>query len=406
MEKIYLGELPESKIRISDIIIALSTSLDLKKRKILSHSLRVAYISLKLAQKIKISQKRINKIVLAALLHDIGFVNTNLNLESKNIFSLPLDIIKNHCQLGSNLIENVKCFPEISDIIYTHHNKWSGNNFNNINGKNIPLGGRIIHIADRLEVSIDKNKYILSQKNEILKKFKFYSASLFDPNLIDILIDLGEKEYFWLDLETGKSIDILEHWGKTTNKVVSINDLEQIASVFAEIIDMKSPFTSSHSAGVATIASMISHEIGYSKKEQQVLRISGLLHDLGKQIIPSSILEKKGKLTNYEIEVIAQHSYYTYYLLDQVRGLGSIPNWAAYHHERLDGSGYPFHLNAKNLSQGSRIIAISDMFQALTEERPYRKALSIEEALNILKELGNKNKLDINIINFLKSIML
>jgi HD-GYP domain-containing protein (c-di-GMP phosphodiesterase class II) len=146
---------------------------------------------------------------------------------------------------------------------------------------------------------------------------------------------------------------------------------------------------------------MIASLFGLTELETESMKVAGNLHDLGKMAIPNSILEKNGKLTDEEFAVIRQHTYVTYIVLSSIGGIQQIAEWAAFHHERLDGSGYPFHLTSKQLGIGSRIVSIADIFTALAEERPYRHGMNKNDAMSILKDLGNKSLLDINIIKLL-----
>lgn len=295
--------------------------------------------------------------------------------------------------------------PELDDIIYYHHHDWSVNNFdeNQIKGAELPLASRVIRLADRIEASINPDICLLMQSDEIIRDIKSKSGSWFDPKLVEIFIKLAQKESFWLNLKSKEYLHILENWGEKTKTNIDLYDLESLASTVAHLIDRISPFTSRHSSGVATIAAMITNEMGYGLQEQRSMRIAGLFHDLGKLTIPDNLIEKEGELTKKEYKVVKQHSYYSYQLLNKVEGLGSIPEWGAFHHERLDGTGYPFRLKAENLNIGSRIMAVSDVFQALTEDRPYRVAFSIAKALEIIQEMQENFKLDKKIISVLKS---
>lgn len=400
--KYNLGILPGEKIKLSDILVSFSTALDLGGKGYLAHSQRVAYISLNLARALGLDKTRVDRTVIAALLHDIGIKSSEIKLESRKMMP-EKKLLDNHCILGSNLLQNINCLSDIPEIVLSHHDKWVGENSSGLSGESIPLSSRIIFISDRVEVLLDKNKYILHQTDRIIEEIRKYSGYLFDPHIVRVFVSLARKESFWLALKVDRFIDILEEWGQDTRIIISMDDLEEIASLFANIIDMKSPFTTRHSVGVATIAAMITHTMDFSLKEQQALRIAGMLHDLGKLVIPESILQKNGSLTESEVRIVRQHSYYTYYILNKIKEIGSIPEWAAYHHERLDGSGYPFHLTGDLISMGSRIMAISDIFQALTENRPYREALSIDKAVNIIKEIVHNDSLDQDVFDVLVS---
>jgi len=236
-----------------------------------------------------------------------------------------------------------------------------------------------------------------------MSSIKSKSGTWFDPELVDVFFGVAQKESFWLNLKVKEYNHILEKWGQKTKTNIDLSDLESLASIVAHLIDRVSPFTSRHSSGVAAIASMITHELNYSIQEQRAIRIAGLFHDLGKLIVPKEILEKDAELTDDEYKIIKQHSYYTYKLLNKIQGLGNIPEWAAFHHERLDGTGYPFRIKGENLNIGSRIMAVSDVFQALTEDRPYRSAFSISKSLNIIDKMQQDSKLDAEVIKVLKN---
>ncbi|RCW60298.1 putative nucleotidyltransferase with HDIG domain [Halanaerobium sp. ST460_2HS_T2] len=398
-----LGDLPDSEMRLSELFITLSSALDMGSYKLLDHSQRVAYIALEIAKVLELGSEDINKLLLAALIHDIGIVDHENKERAQNLFQVELGLAESHCKLGAELTQKLTFIPELAEIIYYHHHKWDGKNFDQLKKNKIPLASRIIHLADRIEAYIDPDVFILNQVENIIRAVKSKSASWFDPELTRAFSIIAQKESFWLNLKVKEYKNILTKWGKKTKVSINLSNLESMASIVAHLIDRVSPFTSRHSSGVATIAAMITNELGYSLREQRAIRIAGLFHDLGKLIVPNKIIEKKEELTTSEFKVVKQHTFYTYQLLNKIKGLGSIPEWAAFHHERLDGTGYPFRIKGDGLNTGSRIMAVSDVFQALTEDRPYRPAFSISKALSIIDEMQQKAKLDGEIISVLKN---
>ena len=118
--------------------------------------------------------------------------------------------------------------------------------------------------------------------------------------------------------------------------------LGPIAEVFARIVDSASPWTAVHSAGVAATAVALAERLNFSPRELHLMRAAGYLHDLGKLSTPTQILDKPGKLTENEYAAVRAHTYHTYRILDTIGGMPQICEWAAFHHERLDGNGYPF----------------------------------------------------------------
>nr|WP_315904976.1 HD domain-containing phosphohydrolase [Vibrio fluvialis] len=134
------------------------------------------------------------------------------------------------------------------------------------------------------------------------------------------------------------------------------------------------------------------------------MKLPGLLHDLGKLNIPDDILDKPGPLDEYERAVMSRHSYETYEILRNIEGLGEVARWAAFHHEGINGVGYPFHPRERELSTEARIIAVADVFQALVQDRPYREGMSQDGVLTLLSGMVDAGKLDSGIVDLVNQI--
>ncbi len=128
-----------------------------------------------------------------------------------------------------------------------------------------------------------------------------------------------------------------------------------------------------------------------------IVGLAGALHDIGKMAVGNEILEKPDKLTDEEFDKMKNHVGYTYLILSQVDGFEDIRDWAALHHEKLNGKGYPFGKTADELNEQERIMACVDIYQALTEERPYKKGMSHEKTCDILDEMAEKGFVDADI---------
>ncbi|MDD3924980.1 MAG: HD domain-containing protein, partial [Erysipelotrichaceae bacterium] len=129
--------------------------------------------------------------------------------------------------------------------------------------------------------------------------------------------------------------------------------------------------------------------------------VAGFLHDLGKLAIKNSVLEKPEKLDSEEFNQMRSHTYYTYQLLDFLPGFDTIKIWASYHHEKLDGNGYPFHISGENLTLGSRIMAVADIFTAISENRPYRLGMEDNKVIKTMKSLVNNKAIDGYVVDLL-----
>ncbi len=183
-----------------------------------------------------------------------------------------------------------------------------------------------------------------------------------------------------------------------SKSLLTLSQLKQLSLIMAYIVDQKSPFTAQHSARVADLARYIADALGLSNEKCDKIEIAGLLHDLGKLNMPDNILEKPGPLSRLERSIMRQHSYETYEILRSIEGLDEIARWAAFHHEGLNGVGYPFHPTKQDLCIESRIIAVADVFQALVQDRPYREGMALNNVLEILDEFVGSEKLDPGIV--------
>jgi len=162
--------------------------------------------------------------------------------------------------------------------------------------------------------------------------------------------------------------------------------IDSICQAFAEVIDAKSPYTFNHSLGVANASVAIAEALALAPIMITTIRRAALLHDIGKLSVSNAILEKPGKLTDSEWEVMKMHPVYSRQILKSISGFENLAFIAAAHHERLDGKGYPEGLKANQLPLAARVIAVADVYQALTEKRPYREGLSLDVVMKMLHE--------------------
>ncbi len=165
--------------------------------------------------------------------------------------------------------------------------------------------------------------------------------------------------------------------------------LEQTVNALASAFEKRDPFTAGHEQRVTKLACVISEKMGLSEEEIEGIRISGLLHDIGKISIPIDILNKSGKLSKHEFNIIKEHPQAGYDILSDIEFSQPIAKIIFQHHERLNGSGYPHGLSGKDIIPAARILVVSDVVEAMASHRPYRASLGLARALNEI--LQNKN---------------
>lgn len=383
-------------VNLLNLILSLSDALDLASPELSQHQLRTAFIAWEISKVAGLTSANIDLLLIASLLHDIGA----LSLENKiAVHQGETRDSEPHCILGAQVIRPVPVLGRSAEIIRYHHTSWQ------VLGRSREpnhKASQILLLSDVLERSIDRNTYILHQNQTITSKINSLSDTFIDPEVVECFNSVAVREEFWLDLVSPRMYSILLHNGLSRSIDIDLEFLTPISELFRNIIDFRSRFTATHSCGVATTASTLARLLGFTETEVGVMGVAGNLHDLGKLVIPNSILEKPDKLIKDEIAIMRQHTYFTYMVLNTIGGILQISEWAAFHHEKLDGSGYPFHLRADKLSLGARIMAVADIYTALAEDRPYRKGMSRQETLSILGELSANKHLDVNVFRVLK----
>jgi HD-GYP domain-containing protein (c-di-GMP phosphodiesterase class II) len=391
-------------ICLNNLLSALSMALDLAQNRSYEHSRRTAYIALRLAQQMKLAYSTQVDIYFASLLHDIGMTG---KLSKYNIhdFHQKESLKKLHSDNGYEIAKKLPFGKRIEKYILYHHEHWDGTGVHHLKGKEIPLGAHIIHIADTFDIVYDRQSGTFTARELIMDFINKNKGKRLHPDLVEKLFRLSKTEKFWMDLQQNNIQHVLTDIEPIQITSLSIEDLERIAEAFAVLIDGKSPFTYLHSQGVATLSQDMAKIIGYDELKCRKIGIAGYLHDLGKLAIPNEILDKPGKLSNEEYLKIKAHPYYTKLILGQVEGCKDIASWAGNHHEKLDGSGYPECLDASTLHEEDQIIAIADIYKALTESRPYRDGLKKQEAFSIIAEMTKKQKISKKMLDCLEAIL-
>jgi HD-GYP domain-containing protein (c-di-GMP phosphodiesterase class II) len=388
--------LQKLNVKFNNFLLSLSDAMDMASPPIAAHQIRTAFIAWRIASAASLPKDKIEKIYLAALLHDIGALSLEAKQNLHMGYETDTDI---HCILGEALFESSPLLKPSAKIVRYHHIAWKDCK-ENIDSPGI-IESQILLLADEIERATLRKKFILHQMDNLNDKVVSISGSKVHSDIVDVFMQFSRYEDFWLDLSSPRLYSILLHNGPFRLKEIEQKEITSVASIFRHIVDFKSRFTSSHSTGVSECAVMLSRYFGLTDVEIDQMRIAGYFHDLGKLAVPNSILEKPGKLSKEEFEIIKQHTYFTYTVLSTIGGLNQIAEWAAFHHEKLNGSGYPFHITANKINIGARIMAVADIFTALIEDRPYRKGMERKQIEDILILEADKNSLDKNIVNIL-----
>ena len=391
-------------INLHEAIYSLSDALDLVGVTHIHHGKRVAYIAAEIAKQCGWLQGQMDELFQAAILHDSGVSKTSVHAR---LAQFEWENEQEHCNLGAALMESCDLLRPLSNLIRYHHTHWD-----QLQGLAIDYNEKIaancIYLADRIDISCliarGSSGNLLLTKDEVSARIIERRGSWFEPRLVDGFAKAASSEGFWFALEGEHVSGYVSRWIFDAETVeLDFQQLRNLVRVFSRIVDAKSAFTREHSEGVAALARYLGEMFELPERTCEMLELAGLLHDLGKLRVPDELLEKNGKLTQLEYADVQRHSFDTYNILKDIHGLEEVALWAGQHHERIDGSGYPYHRKKEEISFESRIIAVADVFQALAQTRPYRGPLPPLEILRILKDHAKSGKLDAEIVNRIES---
>ncbi|MBV8049252.1 MAG: HD domain-containing protein [Paludibacterium sp.] len=386
-------------VRLFDMIAALSTTLDLLDPQLGSHQKRTCLIAAQIGMTMSLPLADYQSLFIAAIFHDIGALALHDRLR---LLAFEDTEPHQHAQMGAQLLARFDTFQPYAPLLAFHHVPWAHGEGQTFEGQPVPMLSHLIHLADRIEVLAQGHANILAEVGDIRLRVQENSGAMFCPEQVNAFMQVSQIERFWLDLFSVNLDQILRALAPFNDIELDLQQLMRFAQFFALIIDSRSHFTTTHSAGVAICAETLAKYMGMSEVEAAKMRIAGYLHDTGKLAVPCEYINRGGPLTWEETARVRAHSYITHDILSRINGLGDIAEWASHHHERLDGSGYPFHKSADRLSLGSRIMAVADVYTALSEDRPYRAGLPAPEVFAHLEDLVAARQLEATVVAVLK----
>jgi HD-GYP domain-containing protein (c-di-GMP phosphodiesterase class II) len=413
-------------ILLSEVIGALSYALDLTEGEPPGHAQRSCLIGMRLAQELRLDAETRSDLFYALLLKDAGctanasrmsalfgaddhelkrtgkrtdwarklpaFVWSVRAVAPKETPRVKLErllairdegevtrsLMQARCDRGAEIARMIGLTDGTAEAIRTLDEHWDGHGQPRwLLGEQIPLLGRILCLAQTVEIFHAaggvEDAFAVAQRR---------AGTWFDPDLVKALGAVRRDTAFWASLVEPD----LTRW-EPEDQLISVDEerLLQISTAFAAIVDAKSPWTYFHSDRTSLIATNMGAALGLDTAELGDLRRMALLHDIGKLAVSNRILDKPAELTAAEFARIKEHPLFTRWVLERVSCFEALAAAAAGHHERLDGSGYPSGLGAGDLTLEMRVLAVADVYEALTATRPYRPALTEDEALETIR---------------------
>lgn len=366
------------------------------------HAKRVAYMSVCVAEQMGVQGKELQDLAVCALLHDNAltqYIQEELHNDiARASAAQEFPRLGAHCSMGEHNIQGLPFHTDVTNVILYHHENADGTGPFGKKWEETPLFARIIHLCDLLDVACRTQTFTTATWEKALDFLQKAKGRMFDAECVNAFLKSFSESHF-LSLGS-RDLDVCL-WNKVPRirQELTFSQIKILADFFAHIVDYKSPFTSTHSIGVAIDAEKLARYMGFDEETAQKMYLAGALHDIGKVAVGNEILEKPGRLTDEEFTTMKDHASYTYYILSEIDGFEELRDWAAFHHERLDGTGYPFGKTAADLNTQERMMACVDIYQALTESRPYKQGMSHEKACGILKDMADKGWLDADIVS-------
>ncbi len=297
--------------------------------------------------------------------------------------ALGRSIYQIRCERGADIAKALGFSKATAHAIRSMDEHWDGGGYpEGLKGQAIPILARIIGVAQVAEIFSEQDG-----PDAALAVVRERRGRWFDPDLVRAFGEVAVDSDVWervASSDLDRDVSAVEP--QVMQFAVDEERLDQIAAAFAWVVDAKSPFTYHHSERVADFATSIAEYIGLSKAECVRVKRAGLLHDIGKLAVPNRILDKPGRLTSAEWEIVRLHPYYSYQILERVPVFGEFAFDASAHHERMDGRGYYRNLRGDQLSLCARILATADKYDALSADRPYRAGMPPDRVCAILNE--------------------
>ena len=393
------------KISMDKLCMVFSRAFDIIENQQLgsseNHSLRVAVLCSAMGKRLGYDDDTISAIATCGMFHDSALTEYHLSQEAGALRERNMVL---HCEKGQ---ENVSWLPfktNIDKFILYHHERGDGQGPFKKKEHEIPLETALIAAADAVDathhlqhVPVDE---LPALRKKIASRANIYATNTAIEALLDVFNeDLLEK---LRDVNIARTIECeLPPWEVELHdpRVICIGEF------IARVIDYKSIFTHLHTSQIANRSWIMSGHYGYGIEERNALFLAASLHDIGKIAIPTAILEKPGKLDDEEFNIIKQHVKITLDWLSEIPGFELIRNWAADHHEKLNGLGYSRGKAESALDFNARLMACIDIYQAVCESRPYHTARNHEETMYVLRGISSKCLIDEKIVKDLDDVM-
>ena len=398
-----------------ELVAVLSQALDLAEGRPKGHALRVSYISSLIARELGLSAAQRDAAFFAGLLHDAGVpsasekVGTLPRVYEHDVFAAaPLqtaavlasrigpeyietiaEAFHEHAYQGASAVAALGLPPAVAEAVLCSHERFDGSGYPlGVAGNDIPIVARIIAVADYAEALLATDSSSLLARRRLEAGLREQAGRAFDSRIIEVLATAARADGFWLGLYSQNLVTLVVELHNPTPQPAESTNLLQLAATFADICDAKNRYKRGHSRRVAMFASGLAAALGYPAGHVQAIELAATLYDVGLLRAPARIIDKPEILTIQEMSLLREHPRESADIIASYPDWAPLADWVAAHHERLDGRGYPDAVNGDEIPVESRVLAISDIFEALTATRPHRPAMDVAAALELMRGMA------------------
>jgi len=391
------------------VLAALSRAFDLAEGRRPGHAQRVAYIGVFLAGELGLEAARIEEVFFGCLLHDAGMAATGhlprvdtkrarmisgggragdvLDQVPSGAWSDVVEAIAQHCDEGASMVRKMGLGEAVAHAVASHHDCWDGSGTPAAQpGERVPLVARIVAVADRVESLIDAESSPLVIRRRGPELIKEMAGNEIDPELAKKMADIATRDEFWLgffDNDLAAALMSLNYGG-----IMTRDDLFEFLAVISDVVDVRSAREKGRGRRVADLARRVALACDMTDRRADLVKVAALLQDIGTLGVPVHFLSKPDILSVDEMSAVQMHPVYARDILSEIPGLGAAAWWVGCHHERIDGKGYPGMLEGSEVPPEAQIIGMCEAVDALTSDRPYRRAMTHEDAFEVMRGLG------------------
>jgi HD-GYP domain-containing protein (c-di-GMP phosphodiesterase class II) len=423
------------RVRLAELVAALSLGVDLGFGQPMEHVLRQCLIALRMAERFGLDPEQRSTVYYTALLIDVG-CHTDAHEQAKwfgddiamksakyehefrsigaalsglrmigagrppiERFRIALEfarsghrevstMIEGHAAIARSFAAGLELSPDVQDALGSAYEQWDGKGWpGRLSGETVPFAARISHLAEFVEVA-----HRMGGAGAACDLARRRAGKQFDPALAEIVVT--DADHLLAGLDELRTWDAVIGAEPSLAIVLPADRFDAALLAIGDFVDLKSPYTLGHARAVSELASAAAVRMGMPEQDVTSLRRAGLVHDFGRLGVSNAILDKRGTLTAGEWERVRLTPYLTERILHSSSTLAPLGAIALAHRERLDGSGYPRGLSGGAISPAARVLACADAYQAMRETRPHRPALPADEAESAVRADVRAGRLD------------